>query len=206
MTFVGVRAYVYGFIAFNHGDIDIFIDGNFITMINTTGKTRNVRYLLYVSPILEHGQHTIKAQRKRGDVGLCFFRYYDTWEHGLFNIEHPEYVIELNGTVYVNILRTKGTKGEIKVRVEGINENASNNQYDNFNQNIAFANGESKKNFIIFSNVKSNSGNNYTLKIKLTRFEGKPGSLCKNIVSKLVLMDTKYPLERRVQIPFGSLT
>ena len=76
-TFTGTKAWVVGTADPNHGMMDVYIDGEKVDSVNTQQSPRKMGAILYTTPDLEYGTHTIKLARVTKALGISKIWYAD---------------------------------------------------------------------------------------------------------------------------------
>ena len=133
-TFTGTKAWVVGTADPNHGMMDVYIDGKKVDSVN----------VLYTTPDLEYGTHTIKLARSTKALGISKIYYADG--SGIFTMKQSEYELMYGGTTEVEITRTGGTKGQAKVNY--VTQSAGAEQGVNYTDlagSVTFEDGETSK-------------------------------------------------------------
>lgn len=143
-TFTGTKAWVVGTADPNHGMMDVYIDGKKVDSVNTQKSPRKMGAVLYTTPDLEYGTHTIKLARSTKALGISKIYYADG--SGIFTMKQSEYELMYGGTTEVEITRTGGTKGQAKVNY--VTQSAGAEQgvnYTNLAGSVTFEDGETSK-------------------------------------------------------------
>lgn len=143
-TFTGTKAWVVGTADPNHGMMDVYIDGKKVDSVNTQKSPRKMGAVLYTTPDLEYGIHTIKLARSTKALGISKIYYADG--SGIFTMKQSEYELMYGGTTEVEITRTGGTKGQAKVNY--VTQSAGAEQGVNYTDlagSVTFEDGETSK-------------------------------------------------------------
>lgn len=143
-TFTGTKAWVVGTADPNHGMMDVYIDGKKVDSVNTQKSPRKMGAVLYTTPDLEYGTHTIKLARSTKVLGISKIYYADG--SGIFTMKQSEYELMYGGTTEVEITRTGGTKGQAKVNY--VTQSAGAEQGVNYTDlagSVTFEDGETSK-------------------------------------------------------------
>ena len=143
-TFSGTKAWVVGTADPNHGMMDVYIDGKKVDSVNTQKSPRKMGAVLYTTPDLEYGTHTIKLARSTKALGISKIYYADG--SGIFTMKQSEYELMYGGTTEVEITRTGGTKGQAKVNY--VTQSAGAEQGVNYTDlagSVTFEDGETSK-------------------------------------------------------------
>ena len=143
-TFTGTKAWVVGTADPKHGMMDVYIDGKKVDSVNTQKSPRKMGAVLYTTPDLEYGTHTIKLARSTKALGISKIYYADG--SGIFTMKQSEYELMYGGTTEVEITRTGGTKGQAKVNY--VTQSAGAEQGVNYTDlagSVTFEDGETSK-------------------------------------------------------------
>lgn len=143
-TFTGTKAWVVGTADPNHGMMDVYIDGKKVDSVNTQKSPRKLGAVLYTTPDLKYGTHTIKLARSTKALGISKIYYADG--SGIFTMKQSEYELMYGGTTEVEITRTGGTKGQAKVNY--VTQSAGAEQGVNYTDlagSVTFEDGETSK-------------------------------------------------------------
>lgn len=143
-TFTGTKAWVVGTADPNHGMMDVYIDGEKVDSVNTQQAQRKMGAILYTTPDLEYGTHTIKLARVTKALGISKIWYADG--SGIFTMKQSEYDLMYGGTTEVEITRTGGSKGEVTVTYSTQSAGAEQGvNYTDLAGTVTFKDGETSK-------------------------------------------------------------
>lgn len=143
-TFTGTKAWVVGTADPNHGMMDVYIDGEKVDSVNTQQSQRKMGAILYTTPDLEYGTHTIKLARVTKALGISKIWYADG--SGIFTMKQSEYDLMYGGTTEVEITRTGGSKGEVTVTYSTQSAGAEQGvNYTDLAGTVTFKDGETSK-------------------------------------------------------------
>lgn len=143
-TFTGTKAWVVGTADPNHGMMDVYIDGEKVDSVNTQQSSRKMGAILYTTPDLEYGTHTIKLARVTKALGISKIWYADG--SGIFTMKQSEYDLMYGGTTEVEITRTGGSKGEVTVTYSTQSAGAEQGvNYTDLAGTVTFKDGETSK-------------------------------------------------------------
>lgn len=143
-TFTGTKAWVVGTADPNHGMMDVYIDGEKVDSVNTQQSPRKMGAILYTTPDLEYGTHTIKLARVTKALGISKIWYADG--SGIFTMKQSEYDLMYGGTTEVEITRTGGSKGEVTVTYSTQSAGAEQGvNYTDLAGTVTFKDGETSK-------------------------------------------------------------
>ena len=148
-TFEGTYFALVGTKGPDYGSFDIYIDGKYTSSANASAGEVTPGQILYESPTLGAGTHTIQLTTgtNRKPVNFAYGYYLGTNENGLFEIETDSYQVTEGDSVKVKIKRNGGSKGEVTVNVTTPPGTAVQGQYyENItNETITFKDGEKVK-------------------------------------------------------------
>ena len=100
--------------------------------------------ILYTTPDLEYGTHTIKLARVTKALGISKIWYADG--SGIFTMKQSEYDLMYGGTTEVEITRTGGSKGEVTVTYSTQSAGAEQGvNYTDLAGTVTFKDGETSK-------------------------------------------------------------
>ncbi len=145
-TFTGVKAWLIGRKALNHGRIDIYLDGELQETVDTNASSAQMRQILYKTEELAYGEHTVRVVCKDVDkiVGLDRVDYADG--RGVFSMKQAETNLLYGETTQIEIVRTLGSRGDVEVAY--ITESAGAEQgvnYKHLSDKVLFKEGETSK-------------------------------------------------------------
>ncbi len=143
-TFTGTQAWIMGTKDPNHGTMDILIDGEKVGSANTYSATRAMGQLLYTTPELEYGSHTVEIVCTQNAIGLAGANYADGT--GIFEMKISDGTLFYGDTMEVEIVRKAGSMGEAEISY--ITESSGAEQgvnYQHVQGSVKFAEGETSK-------------------------------------------------------------
>lgn len=161
-TFTGTQAWIFGTKDTSHGTMDVYIDDEKIASVNTQAEERDMEALLYVTPELEYGTHTVRMVCTQSAIGLCGAKYADG--SGIFEMKQSEVSLLYGGTTEVEIIRTAGSHGEVTVRYTTESAGAEQGvNYVNLTGSVTFADGETSKKITLtgLENNRSTDGKDF---------------------------------------------
>ncbi len=148
-TFEGTYFALVGTKGPDYGSFDIYIDGKYTSSANASAGEITPGQILYESPTLGAGTHTIQLTTgtNRKPVNFAYGYYLGTNENGLFEIETDSYQVTEGDSIKVKIKRNGGSTGEVTVNVTTPPGTAVQGQYyENItNETITFKDGEKVK-------------------------------------------------------------
>lgn len=145
IDFIGSKAYVIGSKASDHGKANIYIDGKKVAEIDSNTSKRSSTQVVYETPELEQGNHTIKIERVTGALSFEGLAYLNNESKGMFQFESKEYTTNEESTLKVKVKRIGGTSGEATVLLQPNPGTAIQGQFDTESQAVTFADGEKEK-------------------------------------------------------------
>ena len=162
-TFTGTQAWIIGTVDPNHGVMTVQIDDMDPVDVNTQSSTRKLQQILYTTPELEDGPHTVTMTCKTKALGLDAAYVLDNGGAGMFELDKANYTVNEGGSVDITINRVSGSKGEATLLISTPPGKAVQGQYYvDINETLTFAEGETSKTVTvqtIDNNVKTGSLN-----------------------------------------------
>ncbi len=161
-TFTGTQAWVIGTQDPGHGTMDIYVDGEKTASVDTSADRRNMRKLLYTTPELSYGAHTVRIVCVNGAIGLAEARYADG--SGIFEMKQTECSLLYGGTTEVEIVRRAGSKGSVAVSYTTQSAGAEQGvNYVNLTDSVTFQDGETSKKITLtgLDNDRSTDGKDF---------------------------------------------
>ena len=116
VSFTGSKIYLIGTTDPNHGTADVTVDGQ-NTTINTWASSRSLGQIIYESPDLEHGDHTLTLTATQKAIGIDGAYVINNGGVGMIGIENAKYTMNEDEIMGVKLVRVGGTKGEVTVMV-----------------------------------------------------------------------------------------
>ncbi|MGL5378464.1 alpha-L-fucosidase [Clostridium sp.] len=150
-TFTGTKAWVVGTKDPSHGIMEVWVDGEKVTEVDTYQARREISQILYSTEDLAYGEHTVEIVVKgtknpsaRGTaIGLDGAYYLDNNAAGMFEIENKSYTVDESESQEITIKRVGGTTGEATVHFSTSPDNAVHGRhYKDVNETIHFADGQ----------------------------------------------------------------
>ena len=118
LTFRGTKAWLFGTVDPNHGTADIYLDGSDqAETIDTYAASRKVNQVIYTTPDLDYGTHTLRLVTRNKATGIQAAAVLDNNAQGMFEIEEADYLVTegVDDEVSITIRRLGGSSGEVKV-------------------------------------------------------------------------------------------
>ena len=130
--------------------------------IDSNTSSRLSTQVVYETPELEQGKHTIKIERVTGALSFEGLAVLNNDNKGMFQFESKEYLTNEESTLKVKVKRIGGASGEATVLVQPNPGTAIQGQFDTEAQKITFADGEKEK-FVDINTKRYDltTGNNY---------------------------------------------
>lgn len=150
-TFTGTKAWVVGTKDPSHGIMEVWIDGEKVTDVDTYQSKRQISQILYATDDLSYGEHTVEIVVKgdknpsaRGtSVGLDGAYYLNNNESGMFEIENTTYSVNEGDSVDLTIRRVGGSKGATSVHFSTSPDSAVHGRhYQDVNETVNFEDGQ----------------------------------------------------------------
>lgn len=145
-TFTGVKAWLIGRRALDHGRVDIYLDGQLQETVDTDAPSAQMRRILYQTEELPYGEHKIKAVCKDAGKIVGFDRLDYADGRGVFSMKPTETNLLYGETTEIEIVRTLGSRGDVEVAY--ITESAGAEQgvnYKHLSDKVLFKDGETSK-------------------------------------------------------------
>ena len=161
-TFTGTQAWIFGTKDPGHGTAEVYIDDVLTDTIDTQDAERNMNALLYTTPELAYGTHTVRLVCKTSALGVCEARYTDG--SGIFEMKQSEATLLYGGTTEIEIIRTKGSHGEVTIPYTTESAGAEQGvNYVNLTGKVTFADGETSKKIVLtgLENNRSTDGKDF---------------------------------------------
>lgn len=150
-NFTGTKAWVIGTYDPGHGIMEVWVDGEKVSDIDTYRSKRSISQILYETGDLEYGQHTvkivIKGQKNPSSsgayIGLDGAYYLNNNGAGMFEIENTNYTVDEGETKEITIKRVGGSKGTATVHFSTSPDSAVHGRhYSDVNKIVEFADGQ----------------------------------------------------------------
>ncbi|MEE0830777.1 MAG: discoidin domain-containing protein, partial [Longicatena sp.] len=146
LTFNGTNAYLIGTFDPNHGTMEVFIDGVSQGIVDTSATTRSVGQVIYATPDLTPGQHTLRLVVKNRAIGIEAAAILANDGKGMLEIEHAAYRMPEESELDVKIKRTGGSTGAVSVILQDNPGSAvQGDYYTTEGIVVEFADGETEK-------------------------------------------------------------
>lgn len=189
-TFTGTKAYIKGTADPNHGNMDVYIDGIKVDTVNTHDTTRDMDHILYMTPDLSYGEHTVKVVRVSAAVGIREVLYHDG--SGIFSFKKESYSMANGGTAELEVVRNCGSHGEVSIDFTTESGGAEQGvSYQHTEGTLTFAEGETSKKITIqgYENDRFRDGIDFFVSISGENTV----SFGENTVAVVVIRDVNGP-------------
>lgn len=117
LSFTGTKVYLLGTEDPNHGTADVYIDDQLVETIDTNASSRALGQLIFESPDLEDGNHTLKLEVKNKAIGIESAYVINNGGVGMIGLESDSYTMNEEEHMDVKLIRVGGSKGEVQVLV-----------------------------------------------------------------------------------------
>ncbi len=150
-TFTGTKAWVVGTFDPNHGIMEVWVDDEKVTDVDTYNSKRSISQILYETEDLEYGEHTVKvvvkgeknSSAKGTAIGLDCAYYLNNNGAGMFEIENTNYTVDEGEEKEITIKRVGGSNGAATVHFSTSPDSAVHGRhYNDINETIEFADGQ----------------------------------------------------------------
>ncbi len=190
VSFTGSKIYLVGTKDPNHGTANVSIDGGAATSINTYTTSRALGQIIYESPDLEHGEHTLTLNAT-GTIGIDGAYVINNGGIGMVGIESAKYTMNEDETMEIKLVRVGGTAGTATVLVSPNPGSAVQGDYDTeLIQEITFSEGETEKTALVRTKRNTNTTGDQYFTIELST-DDKDLILGFNTVARITILDTE---------------
>ena len=145
--FEGTKAYVVATVDPGHGEMDVYVDGQKLAMVNTQSPTRKRSQKVYETPDLKAGAHTLTLVNSKGDAIATEGIYApNNQEKGLFEFAQPTLAVKKGDPAQVVVKRKGGSKGSASLKlITEPGTGVHGKVYKDTNVTLEFADGETEK-------------------------------------------------------------
>ena len=145
--FEGTKAYVVATVDPGHGEMDVYVDGQKLAMVNTQSPTRKRSQKVYETPDLKAGAHTLTLVNSKGDAIATEGIYaLNNQEKGLFEFAQPTLAVKKGDPAQVVVKRKGGSKGSASLKlITEPGTGVHGKVYKDTNVTLEFADGETEK-------------------------------------------------------------
>lgn len=145
-TFTGTQAWIFGTQDPGHGYMNVMIDDSLVASVNTKTDKRKMEALLYTTPELEYGEHTVSLTVKGGPVGLSEAKYLDVGKNSLFELDNQEINLLFGNSAIVKIIRKHNLDQPATILYETVSSGAEQGvSYKDVTGELTFLPGETVK-------------------------------------------------------------
>lgn len=189
VNFTGSKIYLVGTIDPNHGTANVTVDG-ITTSINTWASARALGQIIYTSPDLEHGSHTLTLQAT-GTIGIDGAYVINNGGVGMIGIENAKYTMNEDETMEIKLVRVGGSTGAATVLVSPNPGTAVQGDYDTeLIQEITFNEGETEKTALVRTKRNTNTTGDQYFTVELSS-DMADLLLGFNTVARITILDTE---------------
>lgn len=167
-SFTGSQFYVTGIVDPGHGPVEVTVDGQVLGTFDTHAATRKTQQVLYVSPVLSYGEHTVKLTVKAGTKTFFDFDGIYTVEGlgGILEFTQDSYSTREGEDVTLTVRRGGGTEGDISFRVIDLPGSAVSGQhYQVVDETFTLPAGETEATVTAHTIAGSAAGKMFSLQI-----------------------------------------
>ena len=190
VSFTGSKIYLVGTTDPNHGTANVSIDGGSATSINTWASARALGQIIYESPDLDHGNHTLTLTAT-GTIGIDGAYVINNGGVGMVGIESAKYTMNENETMEIKLVRVGGTVGTATVLVSPNPGSAVQGDYDTeLIQEITFNEGETEKTALVRTKRNTNTTGDQYFTVELSS-DDEDLILGFNTVARITILDTE---------------
>ena len=146
-TFTGSKIYLLGTKDPNHGKADVYIDGEKVATIDTAASARALGQVIFTSPDLPHGEHTLELRVTSKAIGIESAYVINNNGLGMIGLEMDSYTMGENERMEVKLVRVGGTSQEsVTVRLSPNPGSAIQDDFNTeLNTDVTFGPGETVK-------------------------------------------------------------
>ena len=189
VKFTGSKIYLVGTMDPNHSTANVTVDGQ-TTSINTWAASRALGQIIYTSPDLPHGEHTLTLNAT-GTIGIDGAYVINNGGVGMIGIENAKYTMNEDETMEIKLFRVGGSTGEVTVQVSPNPGSAVQGDYDTeLIQDITFAEGETEKTAQVRTKRNTNTTGDQYFTVELSSTD-EDLILGFNTVARITILDTE---------------
>ena len=146
-TFTGSKIYLLGTKDPNHGKADVYIDGEKVATIDTAASARSLGQVIFTSPDLPHGEHTLELRVTSKAIGIESAYVINNNGLGMIGLEMDSYTMGENERMEVKLVRVGGTSDQsVTVRLSPNPGSAIQDDFNTeLNTDVTFGPGETVK-------------------------------------------------------------
>ena len=190
VNFTGSKIYLVGTIDPNHGTANVTVDG-VTTSINTWASSRSLGQIIYTSPDLAHGEHTLTLTATSNAIGIDGAYVINNGGVGMIGIESAKYTMNEAETMEIKLVREGGTKGAATVLVSPNPGSAVQGDYNTeLIQEITFAEGVKEMTALVETKRNTNTTGDQYFTVELST-DMDELILGFNTVARITILDTE---------------
>ena len=190
VNFTGSKIYLVGTTDPNHGTANVTVDGN-TTSINTWASSRSLGQIIYTSPDLEHGEHTLTLTATSNAIGIDGAYVINNGGVGMIGIENAKYTMNEDSTMEVKLVRVGGTNGDATVLVSPNPGTAVQGDYNTeLIEEITFTNGVKEMTARVQTKRNTNTTGDQYFTVELSS-DDEDLILGFNTVARITILDTE---------------
>ena len=189
VSFTGSKIYLVGTIDPAHGTADVTVDGQ-TTSINTWASSRALGQVIYTSPDLPHGDHTLTLNAT-GTIGIDGAYVINNGGVGMIGIESAKYTMNEDETMTVKLVRVGGSTGAATVTLSPNPGSAVQGDFDTeLITTVTFADGETEKTAPVRTKRNTNATGDQYFTVELSS-DMADVILGFNTVARITILDTE---------------
>ena len=191
VSFTGSKIYLVGTTDPNHGQANVSIDGGTATSIDTYATSRSLGQIIYESPDLEHGAHTLTLTATTKAIGIDGAYVINNGGVGMIGIESAKYNMNEAERMEVKLVRVGGSTGEVTVLVSPNPGSAVQGDYNTeLIPSVTFADGVTEMYAPVETKRNTNTTGDQYFTIELST-ESEGLILGFNTVARITILDTE---------------
>ncbi|WP_258392497.1 glycosyl hydrolase family 95 catalytic domain-containing protein [Dolosigranulum pigrum] len=150
-SFKGTKAYVYTTVDPGHGYMDVYIDGEYVTSVNTQYGSRYPSTLIYETSDLSYGDHTLDLVARDGTaIATEGIFVLDNEGAGIFELDYTQYSVYKGDKLDVTVRRTGADNKKSSVVVATVpGTGVQGRRYEHKQETLVFEPGETEKTFTV---------------------------------------------------------
>ncbi|WP_347300232.1 glycosyl hydrolase family 95 catalytic domain-containing protein [Dolosigranulum savutiense] len=150
-SFKGTKAYVYTTVDPGHGYMDVYIDGEYVTSVNTQYGSRYPSTLIYETSDLAYGEHVLDLVARDGTaIATEGIFALDNEGAGIFELDYTQYSVYKGNKLDVTVRRTGADNKKSSVVVATVpGTGVQGRRYEHKQETLIFEPGETEKTFTV---------------------------------------------------------
>ena len=190
VKFTGSKIYLVGTTDPNHGKADVTVDGQ-TTSIDTWATSRALGQIIYTSPDLPHGEHTLTLTATTKAIGIDGAYVINNGGVGMIGIESAKYTMNEDETMTVKLVRVGGSTGAATVTLSPNPGSAVQGDFDTeLITTVTFAEGETEKTAPVRTKRNTNATGDQYFTVELSS-DMADVILGFNTVARITILDTE---------------